>query len=257
MAILRGLLRSIIFALMSVAYLIEASLARFVLKDLTGRRRFYCNAVSRYCRWGCVVLNVKINAINLPDPSRHFLYVGNHMGFLDILVLASLRPTLFVTSKEMRETLVLGTLCEMGGCLFVERRSRMNILGEMDEIRQALKQGFSVSLYPEGTSSDGRQVLPFKKSLLGASAGTGVAIKAMVTNYRKVNGQPMSDQWRNHIFWYGELRVVPALFRLLSVKSIEVDLSFHDEVVISHQAERRQIAATLHAVIASHYTPIL
>lgn len=256
MATLRGLRRLLFFVIYCSAYLIESALGRLFLRTQEKRREFHSRVVSRYCRLGCFLLNVRVRAIGLPPPEKHFLLVGNHLGFLDILVTASVQPTLFITSVEMRETPLLGTLCEMGGCLFVERRSRANILNEMGEIREALQQGFSVALYPEGTSGNGEKVLPFKKTMLMAAAGTGVPIKVMVINYRKINDQPMSDIWRNYVCWYGDMTFGSALWRLLCLESIDVDLSFHEEVVVHSEEERQAIAARVQHLVETHYDPI-
>lgn len=201
-------------------------------------------------------MNFRVRLINAPAPDQSFLLVGNHLGMLDILVLAAHHPSLFITSVDMRETPGLGFLTEMGGCLYVERRNRQNIMTEIGEIRSALQQQFSVVLYPEGTSTNGEKVLPFKKSLLTSAAGTGIPILPVVINYRKVNGEPMAHKWRDHVFWYGDQTFVPALMRIFSVHSVEVELEFCEEVDVHSEDERRHVASHLHQVISSKFTPI-
>lgn len=176
---------------------------------------------------------------------------------LDILVISSLHPTLFITSVDMRQTWGLGFLTEMGGCLYVERRSRSKLNKEIEEIRLALKQGFSVVLYPEGTSSNGERVLPFKKSLLTAAAGTGVPILPMVINYRRVNGEAVSLKWRDYVCWYGDQTFFPALLRILSVQSVDVEIEFLKEVRVHSDKERREAATQIQALIEAKYTPIV
>lgn len=253
---LRAIRKFIFFTGYVLSYLIESSLGRIVVRDQVGRRRFHSWVVSRYCRGGCALLHTKINVIDPPPPERNFLLVGNHLGFLDILVLASIKPSLFVTSVEMKETPFLGTLCEMGGCLFVERRSRSNILNEMGEMREALQQGFSVVLYPEGTSGNGLQVLPFKKTLLTSAARTEVPIKVMVLNYRRINGEKISNKWRDYVCWYGDMTFVSAIWRLFCLRSIEVDLSFHDEIPVATEDDRHHVAARAQAIVEKHFDPI-
>ena len=76
------------------------------------------------------------------QPDQIGLVVGNHLGFIDIIAAASIRPNLFVTSQEMRNTPFLGLLTEMGGCIYVNRQSRTNILNELGEMIDYLKAGF-------------------------------------------------------------------------------------------------------------------
>lgn len=253
---LRGAARFALFVIYTLSYLIESYVGRFVIRDPVARRRFHARTVSRYTRGACRMMGVRVDAKNLPVPGQNYLLVGNHLGFMDILALSSVKRSLFITSVEMRETPFLGTLCEMGGCLFVERRSRSRIVGEMGEIREALQQGFDVVLYPEGTSGDGAKLLPFKKSLLTSAAGTGIPIKVMVINYRRINGEPMSDKWRDVVCWYGDMSFLPAIWRLFCVKSIDVEISFHEEIHVHSEEDRHHVSATAYQLVEKHFAPI-
>ena len=249
--------KSFLFITHILVFIMANLIWRQFLRDPLKRRAFYTRIVSYFCGRGLRFMKFKINVINLPPAEKNFLLVGNHLGMLDILVLSSIKPSLFITSMEMKNTPFLGLLTELGGCLYVERRSRDNISGEINEIRLALEQGFSVGLYPEGTSTDGRQVLPFKKSLLVSGAGTGVPVLPMVINYRRVNGEPMSDKWRDNVFWYGDQTFLGAMLRIFELKSVEVDLEFLDPLVVQSEEQRREIAALLQAQISAKYTPIV
>jgi len=256
MKFLRILYKSILFLVAVVFYIGVSLFWRVWTRDLARRRHHYTHTVSFFCRFALRVMNFHVRRINAPPTEQSFLLVGNHLGILDILVLAAYHPTLFVTSVDMREQPGLGFLTEMGGCLYVERRNRQKILSEIGEIREALKQKFSVVLYPEGTSTNGERVLPFKKSLLTSAAGTGIPILPMVINYRRVNGEPMSHKWRDYVCWYGDQTFFPALVRILSVRSVDVDLEFCEEVDVHSDDERRQVASHLYEVISSKFTPI-
>lgn len=253
---LRATRKFAIFLGIVVYYLGSSYLYRaFVWNDVK-RKRFHTLNVSRVTRWGCNAMAIRRNYINPPPDDNQFLFLGNHLGFLDILILSSMRPTLFVTSVEMRETPFLGLMCEMGGCLFVERRSRKTLVQEIGEIRKLLREGLSIAIYPEGTSGDGSRVLPFKKSLLTAATESGVPLKVMVINYRKVNDEQVNHAWREYVFWYGDLQFFPALWRLLTLESLEVDLSFHEEIHVSAEHDRREVAAQAQAIVEKHYTPV-
>lgn len=253
---LRALRKFLLFVTYVLIFLTLTSLIRLVVWDLTTRRRLYTPVVHWITWMGCILLHAKVNVINKPEKHQHYLYVGNHLGFFDIMVLASTIKTLFVTSQEMRETPFLGTLCEMGGCLFVERRDRTKVAGEMLEIRESLRRGFSVTLYPEGTSGDASRVLPFKKGLMMAAAGTGVPIKVMTINYRRINGEPVSHQTRKYFAWYGDMSFFGSLWDLFTLRSMEIDLAFHDEIVVHNEEERRQVADRAQKIVEAHFTPI-
>ncbi len=256
MTFLRVLFKLLFFVPTVIAYIAVSLFWRIWTRDLARRRHHYTHTVSFFCGLALKFMNFHVNPINAPPKDESFLLVGNHLGMLDILVLSSVHPSLFITSVDMRETPGLGLLTDMGGCLYVERRNRANILSEIGEIRTALQQKFSVTLYPEGTSTNGERVLPFKKSLLTSAAGTGIPILPVVVNYRRVNGEPMSHKWRDHVFWYGDQSFGPALLRILSLRSVEVDIEFCQEIDVHSDEERRQVAAHLYDVISSRFTPI-
>lgn len=248
--------KTVFFVFYVLAYISVCLFWRVWTRDQIQRRHLYNKTVQFFCRLGLALMKLRVNAINPPSPESPYLLVSNHLGILDILILSSIKPTLFVTSVEMKNTPFLGLLTDMAGCLYVERRSRSQILQELSEIRQALKDGLSVALYPEGTSSNGERVLPFKKTLLTAAAGTGVPIKPVIVNFRKVNGEPMSDRWRDYVCWYGDLTFTGFLFRVFSLESVDVDLEFAHEVMVHSEEQRKEIAHHLQTVIESKYTPI-
>lgn len=199
-------------------------------------------------------MNLKV--INPPPPDQVNLIVSNHMGFVDILLMASIRPSLFVTSMEMRETPFLGLLTEMGGCIYVERRSRVKILEEMHTIVNTLKSGHSVVLYPESTSTNGEQVLPFKKTLLMAAAHAHVPLLPAVVNFRTVNGESFSLRWRDHLCWYGDIPFHTSMWKALTLKSIDAEIEFLEPIMLKHDDDRTEVAQRAHAMIAQRFVAV-
>lgn len=239
-----------------VGYLLTCSFWKLITRDQVLLRRRYAKTVSFYCGLVLIYIRADLKIKNMPPLDQPFLLVGNHLGIIDVLLLASVRPSLFITSVEMKNTPLLGTLCEMGGCVFVERRSRSNMNNEIGEIREALKQGFNVVLYPEGTSTNGEMILPFKKSLMTAAAGTGVPILPMVLNYTHVNGEKMNWKWRDYAFWYGEHTFAAALWRIMSNTSMSAEIEFLEPIVCHSEEERRHIAETAQKQIEAKYVKI-
>lgn len=253
----RATYKFILFAISFVLYIALAALGHVLTRDPVKRRHYFARNVLIFARFGLWFMNVKLTAKNVPGPGRNYFFVGNHLGMLDVILLSSVQPALFITSVEMKEMPGIGILCDMGGCLFVERRNRSNIQNEIGEIREALRQGVNVVLYPEGTSTNGERVLPFKKSLLTSAAGTGVAIKPVVVNYTHVNGEPMSDRWRDSVCWYGDIPFLTAIWKLFQSREVRAELDFLDEIIIHSEEQRREIAALAHERIAAVYRPIV
>ncbi|WP_291515665.1 lysophospholipid acyltransferase family protein [Bdellovibrio sp. ArHS] len=201
-------------------------------------------------------MNLHLVVKNKPAESEKFLLVSNHMGFIDIMMLASCTPMLFVTSVEMRETPFLGLLTELGGCIYVERRSRTRILDEMKNIVETLRKGFRVVLYPEATSTNGERVLPFKKTLMMAAAHAGVPIQPVVINFRNINGEDFTLKWRDHVCWYGDIPFATAMWRAATLKSVTGEIEFLEQIVSTPEDDRGVIADKAHSLIASKFVPV-
>ncbi len=98
---------------------------------------------------------------------RDVVFLSNHLSWIDIPVLAGATGTAFVAKAELRGVPAIGWLCELNHTLFVRRGDRMAIGEQVGRIATALADGWAITLFPEGTTGDGRALLPFKTALLG------------------------------------------------------------------------------------------
>jgi len=217
----------------------------------------YIANVQRHCGLLVRLCNVQVRVKGSPVAGTNFLYVGNHMGFVDIFVVSALVPALFITSQEMRETPVLGDLCEMAGCIFVERRSRTKIMGELNVLVDALKQGFNIVLYPEATSSNGEKILPFKKTLMMSGPHAGKPIQPACINYLEVNGEEFSLKWRDHVCWYGDMPFTTAMWNMLTTKSVTAELEFLEPIYANAETNRSEVANQAFHSINSRFRPVV
>lgn len=239
-----------------LAFLLVSVPGALLIRRLRSQQRFHMLTTHFFCRFFLWANGFRIHVPHRPDPRSHDLIVGNHLGLLDILVHSATRPALFITSTEMRDTPGLGLLTRMGASLYVNRRNRHQIQSEVSEIRETLLSGFNVVLFPEATSTNGEQVLPFKKTLLTAAAGTGIHIRPVVINYRRVNGEPVGLKYRDHVCWYGDQSFVSALLRILSMRRCEVELLYFEPLRIETPEQRSHVAETAYRLIHSNFTPL-
>lgn len=173
-----------------------------------------------YCRMAQKILNIKVNFEKSTGGSTPGLIVANHLSYVDVLILGSSHPALFITSQEIRETFLLGKICELAGCFFVERRREKMTPGtkatEMAIMRKHLGHGHSVFLFPEGTSSDGSTVLPFKATFFQLAVDGKLSISPVVLNYL--------GESQKFVPWYGSMTFADHLFKLCTLKKIEVSV---------------------------------
>ena len=225
-------------------------------RDLERRKRRFSRHGTFWCALVCRTFRMKVLVKNQPAPHQAGLLVGNHLGFIDILACASIQPNLFVTSKEMRETPVLGQIVEMGGCIYVERRSRSNIQKELGEIIDFLKRGFRVVLYPEATSTNGEGVLPFKRTLISAAAHAGVPVIPYVFNFREINGEPgFQLKYRDSVCWYGDISFFTAIWLAFSLKSLVCEVEFLSPVYTKTDDDRAIVADAIREMIVAKFDP--
>lgn len=116
---------------------------------------------------------------------RDVFFIANHISWIDILVLAGASGTAFVAKQELSEVPVIGWLCGLNRTVFVKRENRMGVAEQINALREALADNWSVTVFPEGTTTDNRSLLPFKTSLLSMlePPPPGVLVQPVMLDY--------------------------------------------------------------------------
>lgn len=96
---------------------------------------------------------------------KDVFFVANHLSWLDVPILAGITGTAFVAQDGVRNWPIIGWLARLNRTIFVRRTDKQNVAGQVAQLRDAIAENWSVTLFPEGTTSDGRGLLPFKQSL--------------------------------------------------------------------------------------------
>jgi 1-acyl-sn-glycerol-3-phosphate acyltransferase len=176
-------------------------------------------------------------------PSRGLL-VANHLGYLDILVLSAMHPCVFVSKQEVRSWPLFGLMAKLSGTVFVDRTRSSATHTANSEMSQALSQGAVVVLFPEGTSSDGSQVLPFRPALFDAATKAGASVVSAHISYDVADGSAAND-----VCYWGEMSFFPHLLRLLSRHGIRAQVRFAAET--RKFADRKLAARVTREMVAS------
>jgi lyso-ornithine lipid O-acyltransferase len=181
--------------------------------------------------------------IRTPPP---VLFVSNHASYLDIPVLGALLPTAFVAKAEVAGWPLFGLLAKLQHTVFIERRS-MRADDHRDRLNDHLSMGQNLVLFPEGTSSDGLSVLPFKSSLFGAAAmlanGHPIAVQPVSVVCTEIGGLPLLRELRPFYAWYGDMTLVPHLWDVFAFGRFTVDVVFHAPVFAADFPDRKALAA--------------
>ncbi len=243
-------LRWLAFFGLIILFSAESILGGMTIRDQRKLRLFRAELVSRYSRRLLRALSITTEAGGTPEHATSpCLFVCNHVSYLDVLVIASSHPSLFVTSVEIRDTPFLGGLARLGGCLFVERRSRERLSQEKSEITDALQQGISVTVFPEATSTDGEAVLPFKAALFDCAIQAGVPVVVAHIDYPRINGQKPSRYLLDQVHFYGDHVFSVQLARLLRLQVVTARLEVLAAVTPGAGTDRRTLADLCYGLV--------
>jgi len=193
-----------------------------------------------HCRRVLRVVHVELQ-VEGPIPEQG-LVACNHLSYIDVLALGSLRPAIFVAKHEVSSWPVFGWLASLGGTLFVRRDNLRASVRSTELIRQCLAEGHLVVLFPEGTSSGGDTVLPFKSMLLSCAAQGGHVVHAGCIHYPETNGR-VADE----ICYWRDMDLVPHVLNLLGRKGVTARLAFMRMGETSQ--DRRVLARQLHGEV--------
>lgn len=195
-----------------------------------------------YHRLVCRILGIRVTVTGKPPGQGPLLIVSNHVSWLDIMVLSAVAPVSFVAKKEVNSWPFFGSLARLQRTVFVDRERRHATGSGHDDMRERLKQGDILVLFPEGTSSDGRRVLPFKSSFFGAAAYEGVLVQPVSLAYRGHRNMPMTRRLMPSFAWYGDMDLAPHLLEALTAGPIEVAVICHPPLSLSGERSRKALA---------------
>ncbi len=143
-------------------------------------------------RWSCQLLeivNVRLDLSGMA-PTEGSMLVANHVSWLDIYAITAIRPAAFVSKAELRNWPLIGWLAAKTGTIFVHRGSRLHVRAINDEIGKVLLSGGNVTVFPEGTTTDGTHILHFHASLLQPAISGGRPVQPLALAYLGLDGQP-------------------------------------------------------------------
>ena len=183
----------------------------------------------------CAIAGLELQVVGAPIHKRPAVIVANHVSYLDVPVLAALIDGTFVAKQEVSTWPVFGLLARLARTVFVDRRPRA-IRGQIAEIVDRLGHRDAVFLFPEGTSSDGQRVLPFKSGLFR------IAYPGFPNPQPVVQAVSISYDAGKNYAWHGKMTLLPHLWQIFGLPGTVVHLRFHEPVLPSIFAGRKALA---------------
>jgi len=236
--------RLILRSLLILLGLLACVPLHYLAKLVGGRSRW----PRRFLWWVGYAAGMRVRTTGAPLPA-HVLFAGNHLSWLDIMVLAGATGTAFVSKAEVGRTPVIGWLADFNNTVYVERRDRGAAGSQAQALRAALATGQPVALFPEGGTDGGVETLPFRASLFSSlfPPMPGVMVQPVAIDY----GRAGAD-----IAWTGDEPALANVKRVLSkAGTTSVTLHFMPPMDPAAFADRKDIANAAHARVAAALEP--
>ena len=202
---------------------------------------------SRFCLF---LFGVKVD-LRGEVPTAAGLVVSNHLSYLDVVLMAAHMPCAFVAKSEVRAWPVIGLLAASMGTVFVDRGNKRDILRVTKILEKRIAAGQTVVVFPEGTSSAGNEILPFRPPLLDPFARMGLPVRYAALRYQTGPGDPPAG---TSVAWWGEMEFPSHFFRLLGLSEIEARLVFGPAGLKA--PDRKLLAARLEEAVATCFEPM-
>ena len=180
-----------------------------------------------WLRWGSAwalrILHVKVESRG--QIPKGGLLVSNHQGYLDILCLNVLCPSIFVAKAEIKSWPLFGLFCEWSGTIFLDRKKKTALTGPLQKVVELLRKGERVVIFPEGTDSDGSSVLPFHSSFFEAAIEAQCPVVPLAIRYWASGVGPGEE-----VIYWKDRRFIFHVIRLLGVKEVRARVTFGQEM---------------------------
>lgn len=204
-----------------------------------------------WARTSAAVVGLRI-ASQGPPPKPPFFLVCNHLSYLDIVVLLSLVDGRFLAKSEIARWPVMGLLARTTGTLFIERTRPRDLARVLPAVTDRLDAGAGVIVFPEGTSTRGDAVLPFKPGIFEVAVRTSIPVSCAALRYRT---PPHSPPAHLSVCWWGDTPFVGHFFRLLALPRIEATVAFGGQPITA--GDRKALAARAQEAVSDHFTPLV
>lgn len=221
------------------------ALATLVLPGRHGRPRE--QLISRWSGQILHILNVKlvVSGVRPALDGPASLFVSNHISWLDIWAINAVRCVRFVAKSEVRHWPVIGWLSEKAGVIFIERSRRHDTSRVASVGANALRHGDCLCVFPEGTTSDGTHLHPFRSSLLQSAVDANTKVWPISLQYRLPNGEPNTA-----VAYAGDTSLMQSMKAILAQPEIVLHMEFA-EPLPAGSGNRRELAQQAEAAIVS------
>ena len=211
-----------------------------------------------YHRQVCKLFDVRVHLHGEVSRKGSILIAANHSAWLDIVVLSSIAPVSFIAKREVGEWPFISWLAKLQRTIFIDRKKRTSVADISRLMEERLASGDNIVLFPEGTSSNGNVVLPFRSSLLApilpasnANSANGTEQAGTVDDHRSLQtcaiaythllGLPVGRRNRPRITWYGDMEMLGHGWSVLKSGPIDVHVLLRPPIDLASYPDRKTL----------------
>ena len=202
--------------------------------------------VRQWSRQMLGIMGVTLVVRGTPPAHGPLLLAANHISWLDILVMDAAHPARFVSKADVKHWPVLGALITGAGTLYIERASRRDAMRVVHQMAAALSAGDTLAVFPEGTTGDGRELLPFHANLIQAAISAHAPVLPVALQYLDGASGTVSDA----PLFLGETTLLQSVWRSLRADGMQACVHF-GEPQMADGRDRRAWAADLQQAVAA------
>ena len=226
------------------------AVAPFVSPRPGASRKWRGRVFRAWARAVCRIAGMRVKPAGAP-PRGAFILVSNHLGYMDVVALASLFDCVFIAKSEVAAWPVVGLLCRSVNTIFVNRGRRRCIPGVIKRVERALAGGSGVVLFAEGTSTCGASVAPFRSPLLELAARKGMPVHFASLSYRT---PPRCPPAREAVCWWGDMTFLKHLYGLFALSRFDAEVVFGEQPFVD--GDRKALAKKLWAAVSAQFVPV-
>ena len=239
----RAIARLFVFAVGS--WLVVARAISAVLSGFPQRWPRTAPHNSRWARLGQRCLGIRVRRVGeLPPPGS--LVVSNHFGYADVVTIGGLFPCVFAARHDMRRWPLFGALAASGATIFINRQLKRAGARGVAQVAAALAVGATVLGFPEGTSTDGADLLPFRSGIFQAAVDARAPVVPAAVRYLELDGEPITAGNLDVVAWFRGEGFLGHVLKLASHRSVLAEVRFGEPFRPPH-ANRRALAAAAEA----------
>jgi len=190
----------------------------------------------------CNLLQVDVKLIGEIPVDGAMLAISNHLGLLDPFILSSQMPVAFAAKAEIANWPIIGWVCKLVGVIFVRRERRMQTGVFVDQVQDRIRDGIRVLVFPEGTTSDGLKLLPFKTGAFAAVASMeGGAVLPFYMRGLTASGEPATGKTLKSFTWTRRKPMVFHAWDILGLEKIIFEIHVGEPIATAHR-DRKELA---------------